>query len=381
MFDNFKIEATIDENQNYTSYEATDKTSGDKYLVRKYKLDELTGLTKVEGWEEEFTEMIDGFSQTPVKYLRPVIGGGVAPEDKAPYIVFDWFDGLTAETVLKDKSRLELDEIQEIINNTLTALKPIHEKGLIHAGISPKSLYQTKIEGKEVWALDWDPIRSLRCKHGLYRLGLDFFTAPELIAGGKATVHSDIYAIGKTGEKLAARKVNRPCLAEWISQASANTPDQRFTDVSYANTCLDEQKAEANTPQKLYPEPQPLSSANLDTDSVAAPPATHSVKAAANAGNTSASSLAPTPKPTRGTVAPPTPKTGGPPAPKSLTPAQTALRPEPEATPEYNKQMRVNITADDKPSGASGGNSKTLFIILAAVLLLVVIGVAAFVLL
>lgn len=227
MIEDFQIEEMIEQTQRFVSYKAYNTQSGRKCLIKRYLIDKSSGLGEIENWEEEFFAIIREFSRLEIPSLRSVFDGGIDPQDGSPYAVFEWLEVSSLSEVMKDQS-LELGLTKDMSHAVLDAITFMHERGLIHGDICPQSIFYTDSKEKNAWLLNWDPVRTLRCKHGVNRFGMNLYVAPELLKGEPASAQSDLYALGKTVEKVAGEYAKEQSIQEWVSILGAEDPGHRY---------------------------------------------------------------------------------------------------------------------------------------------------------
>ena len=254
MVENFQIEDMVEQTQRFVSYKAYNMQSGRKCLLKRYLIDKTSGLGKVDGWQDEFLSIVDEFNRVEVPSLRSMIGGGLDPQDGNPYAVFEWFEVSSLSEVIQDHQNLDLDLTKDMARAALDAIGFLHNQGVVHGDISPQSVFYTDSQEKNPWVLNWDPIRALRCKHGVNRFGMNIYVAPELTSGAPSNVQTDIYALGKTVEKVAGANAKEPNIAQWLSVSTASDPLHRYASASQALQELPEEEAVIQEPA---PRPEP----------------------------------------------------------------------------------------------------------------------------
>ena len=150
----------------------------------------------------------------------------------------------------------------ELIARVADALAPAHTIGVLHKDLKPANvlLANDSIDNPEVRLADFGSGRALEPERlaalGITRLGMTenrtddttsgtlFYLAPELIAGGAATVGADIYAIGVMLYQILVGDFRRPLAPGWerdiddellredISAAADLDPSRRLGDAA-----------------------------------------------------------------------------------------------------------------------------------------------------
>lgn len=113
-----------------------------------------------------------------------------------PYIVMQFVDGDTLDFYLRIKFHFEISEIIYIAREILTAVKYIHEKGIIWADPKPSNILVTR-EGRIV-LVDFGISRMMvsdSTQDGEIT-GTPAYMSPEQLEGKKIDQRSDIYSIG-----------------------------------------------------------------------------------------------------------------------------------------------------------------------------------------
>ncbi len=233
MIEDFQIEEMLEQTQRFVSYKAYNTQSGRKCLIKRYLVDKSSGLGKVEGWQEEFLAIVEEFARLDIPSLRSIVDGGIDAQDGSPYAVFEWLELSSLSEVMKDQP-IELGLAKDMSNAVLDAVTSLHERGLIHGDISPQSIFYTNSAEKNAWLLNWDPVRALRCRHGVNRFGMNLYVAPELLKGQPASVQSDLYALGKTVKKVGGEHVKEEHLQNWLNTLGAEETEKRYTSAELA---------------------------------------------------------------------------------------------------------------------------------------------------
>ena len=124
-------------------------------------------------------------------------------DDEMSYIVMEFVDGSTLEKYCKPEHRLDNHLIVEIIFKCVRALAFASMEGLIHRDIKPGNiLYKS---GSDIKVADFGAALSkVSDRTQVAAVGSPLYMAPEIISGAKATVQSDIYALGMVMYMLLA---------------------------------------------------------------------------------------------------------------------------------------------------------------------------------
>jgi len=124
-------------------------------------------------------------------------------EDEVSYIVMEYVEGGTLEKYCKPDNRLENQVVAEIIFKCVRALAFANMEGLIHRDIKPGNILHK--HGSDIKVADFGAALSkVSDRTQVAAVGSPLYMAPEIITGAKATVQSDIYALGMVMYMLLA---------------------------------------------------------------------------------------------------------------------------------------------------------------------------------
>lgn len=114
------------------------------------------------------------------------------------YFVMEYFPGMTAGRILKERGRLPYGQVIEIIAQAADALDYAHAQGhLVHRDIKPENLMVDR--WRRVKVLDFGLAR-VEGLHSITRAGTVvgslYYVSPEQLLGQKLDGRTDIYALG-----------------------------------------------------------------------------------------------------------------------------------------------------------------------------------------
>ena len=124
-------------------------------------------------------------------------------DDGDYFLVLQHLKGRDLRTILKERRRLELDEVVDIGRQLLSALALVHETGLVHRDIKPSNVIWVDQIGaaRLIKLIDFgiarplrpDPMVSFNTKSGT-QVGTPEYMAPEHIRGEAVDARSDLYS-------------------------------------------------------------------------------------------------------------------------------------------------------------------------------------------
>ncbi|MCX7606218.1 MAG: serine/threonine protein kinase [Bacteroidia bacterium] len=177
-------------------------------------------------------------------------------QDGVPYIIMEYVEGKSLDTLLARKRGLPLKATQRLLLPVLAALSYLHERNIVHRDIKPSNIMVLPSgEGK---LIDFGIAKSLqedlRLTQTGFQIGTALYMAPEQIQGLSVSPRTDLYAIGLIAyeclfgkypwewEGLTAFQLYQrllsdpPSFPEWappswksfFQQALAKKPEERF---------------------------------------------------------------------------------------------------------------------------------------------------------
>ncbi|MHC5210432.1 MAG: serine/threonine-protein kinase [Planctomycetota bacterium] len=119
----------------------------------------------------------------------------VGEVDGRSFLSMEYVDGEDLSSLLTRIGRLPSDKALQIARELCAGLAAVHEQGIIHRDLKPGNVM---IDGRGTVRLADFGLASLAGQHadGGLPEGTPAYMAPELSAGGKPSVQSDLYALG-----------------------------------------------------------------------------------------------------------------------------------------------------------------------------------------
>ncbi|WP_448564135.1 serine/threonine-protein kinase [Thalassotalea ganghwensis] len=157
------------------------------------------------------------------------------------FIIMEFVDGCTIDKAFTE-SRMSLNEKLVLFCDICAAINHAHQMQVIHADLKPSNILIDK--DNEVKVLDFGIARMFNSREGdknsIYSMYLNAMTAsyasPELLAGNRPSMLSDIYALGKILEKLVVAPLPNKSpytqeLNSIVVKATAEQLAERYTSV------------------------------------------------------------------------------------------------------------------------------------------------------
>ena len=163
-----------------------------------------------------------------------VIVHDIIPRQGASLLVTEYLPGGTLAERIALTGPLSAREGMRVLDGVLAGLEAIHERGLVHRDLKPENvLFAASGEPK---IGDFGIARMRRGVTARFDepdafIGTPEFMAPEQRAGARATIVSDVYAVGR----LARRSIRSPMPPEIdrvIARALADEPRDRYPSAS-----------------------------------------------------------------------------------------------------------------------------------------------------
>ena len=157
-------------------------------------------------------------------------------DESMSYIVMEYVEGGTLEKYCLPDNLLDPQTVAEIVFKCVRALAYANTKGLIHRDVKPGNiLYKS---GSDIKVADFGAaLNRVSDKTQVAAVGSPLYMAPEILTGAKATVQSDIYALGMVMYMLLAGRApfeasNAASLAYQIVNHDPDPPSHYRPDLS-----------------------------------------------------------------------------------------------------------------------------------------------------
>ncbi|HEL0247300.1 TPA: Stk1 family PASTA domain-containing Ser/Thr kinase [Streptococcus equi subsp. zooepidemicus] len=121
----------------------------------------------------------------------------IGEEDGQQFLVMEYVDGSDLKKYIQDHAPLSNNEVVRIMEEVLSAMTLAHQKGIVHRDLKPQNILLTKsgvVKVTDFGIAVAFAETSLTQTNSM--LGSVHYLSPEQARGSKATIQSDIYAMG-----------------------------------------------------------------------------------------------------------------------------------------------------------------------------------------
>ncbi|MGA9859677.1 MAG: serine/threonine-protein kinase [Solirubrobacteraceae bacterium] len=177
-----------------------------------------------EQWVRRFNREARAAAALSHRGVVPVFDYGV--EDGRPYLIMEYIPGGTLAARLSGDGD-GVPDAEAVAGDLLEALGAVHAAGILHRDIKPANLLLD--EHGYVRLTDFGIAQpedaSALTQPGLV-VGTLRYLAPEVAAGGPASIQSDLYSVGVVLRQLSGRRAS-PRLARLVAALTAEAPSDR----------------------------------------------------------------------------------------------------------------------------------------------------------
>ncbi|MGT2799802.1 Stk1 family PASTA domain-containing Ser/Thr kinase [Streptococcus marmotae] len=164
---------------------------GEEVAVKVLRTNYQTDQIAVQRFQREARAMAD------LDHLNIVRISDIGEEDGQQYLAMEYVDGLDLKRYIKENAPLSNDEAVRIMGQILLAMRMAHTRGIVHRDLKPQNVLLTRNGTAKVTDFGIAVAfaeTSLTQTNSM--LGSVHYLSPEQARGSKATVQSDIYAMG-----------------------------------------------------------------------------------------------------------------------------------------------------------------------------------------
>lgn len=124
--------------------------------------------------------------------------------DHSPFIVMEFVDGRTLDTVIREEGPLRPERAANILRQAAGAVEAAHSAGIIHRDIKPQNILISSVDGQDwVKVVDFgvskileDRDRSPSLTAANFIVGTPRYMSPEQCEGARIDARSDVYSLG-----------------------------------------------------------------------------------------------------------------------------------------------------------------------------------------
>ncbi|HFI0300940.1 TPA: Stk1 family PASTA domain-containing Ser/Thr kinase [Streptococcus suis] len=164
---------------------------GEEVAVKVLRTNYQTDQIAVQRFQREARAMAD------LDHPNIVRISDIGEEDGQQYLAMEYVDGLDLKRYIKENAPLANDVAVRIMGQILLAMRMAHTRGIVHRDLKPQNVLLTKDGVAKVTDFGIAVAfaeTSLTQTNSM--LGSVHYLSPEQARGGKATIQSDIYAMG-----------------------------------------------------------------------------------------------------------------------------------------------------------------------------------------
>ena len=158
----------------------------------------------------------------------------IAEADGHHFLVMEYVDGEDLASLLRRIGRLPRDKALEIARGVCAGLAAAHDKGVIHRDLKPANVM---IDGLGHARIADFGLAALAGEALADRSGTPAYMAPEQIAGGSASLRSDVFALGLVFYEMVTGR--RAFQAQSFAELQALHSDSRPISLSSSGSDLD----------------------------------------------------------------------------------------------------------------------------------------------
>ncbi|SMS14452.1 Stk1 family PASTA domain-containing Ser/Thr kinase [Levilactobacillus zymae] len=183
----------------------------------------------------------------------------VGEENGMQYLVMEYVQGTDLKAYIKDHFPIAYQEVIEIMEQILSAVKLAHEHNIIHRDLKPQNIL---IDPQRVAKITDFGIAVTLSEHSLTQtntvLGSVHYLSPEQARGGMATKQSDIYSLGIILYEMLTGTVpfeGETAVSIALKHFQSEIPSVRAVDANIPQALENVVfKATAKRPQDRYPD-------------------------------------------------------------------------------------------------------------------------------
>jgi serine/threonine protein kinase len=198
----YRIEQLLGEGSVGAVYRAVDEESGQVVALKQWHAgmlnDEIRG---------RFMREARALATLDHPNIVKVVGHGFV--GGVPYVVLEYLEGHTVESMLRGGKPLEPDIAFELMRQALSAIAYAHSRHVVHRDLKPENIFVTRDENNRplVKILDYGLAKFMSIDHSSsssqtpltaagMMIGTPLYMPPEQAAGSSVDVGVDVYSMG-----------------------------------------------------------------------------------------------------------------------------------------------------------------------------------------
>jgi eukaryotic-like serine/threonine-protein kinase len=157
------------------------------------------GLTRAQALEAKMRAMREGRIAARLHHPNAVTVFDVAEEDGQPWLVMEFVDAPSLATLMREKGRLDPQEVARIGAKVAAALAAAHDAGIVHRDVKPANILVA--DSGAVKITDFGISRAVgdvTVTSTGFLAGTPAYLSPEVARGENPESPSDVFALGST---------------------------------------------------------------------------------------------------------------------------------------------------------------------------------------
>ena len=193
-----------------TVYKAYDTALGKKVFLREFTGENITKISNkytATELKQKFLNYAKGTATLNMSKLLPHTVDAFA-ENKACYLVTDYFDGESLKTLLNSGIKISASNALKMAKQLLNGLQSLHNSGFIFGAISPETLYILKNGEVRIFGLAYRFYDFLEDVDSRVELLNPSYAAPELFEeNSKISTRCDVYSVAAILYRVLTDKI------------------------------------------------------------------------------------------------------------------------------------------------------------------------------
>lgn len=146
--DGFRLSAVIGRGGMGEVYAAVRRSDGMEAAVKLLRLDLLSERTALARFEREASIAASVSSPHVVRVLS--VSG---PDAVFPYIAMERLHGVDLGGLLRERGRLPVDEVCDLVRQVASGLEAAHERSIVHRDLKPTNIFRAQLDGsiEPIW--------------------------------------------------------------------------------------------------------------------------------------------------------------------------------------------------------------------------------------